>query len=134
MARAATARREKTDTAEPNLDSMSVDQLVTLGQEIDEELNGKVLEQRRTLESELAKLNRFHSISRGKSSAEARKPVAAKYRNPENPSETWAGRGLKPRWLKAALEAGKNLDDFLISASTPPLKVAARKKLGVARK
>jgi H-NS histone family len=28
-------------------------------------------------------------------------PVAPKYRNPENPSEAWAGRGLKPRWLTA---------------------------------
>jgi hypothetical protein len=25
--------------------------------------------------------------------------VAPKYRNPENPAETFAGRGLKPRWL-----------------------------------
>ena len=41
-------------------------------------------------------------------------PVAPKYRNPENPAETWAGRGLKPRWLTAAIKGGKKLDDFLI--------------------
>jgi hypothetical protein len=33
-----------------------------------------------------------------------RGPVAPKYRNPENPSETWAGRGLTPRWLAAAIK------------------------------
>jgi H-NS histone family len=40
--------------------------------------------------------------------------VAPKYRNPENPAETRAGRGLKPRWLTAAIKGGKTLDDFLI--------------------
>lgn len=25
---------------------------------------------------------------------------------------TWSGRGLQPDWLKAALQAGKRLDDF----------------------
>ena len=40
--------------------------------------------------------------------------VEPKYRNSENPAETWAGRGLKPRWLTAAIKGGKTLDDFLI--------------------
>jgi DNA-binding protein H-NS len=43
--------------------------------------------------------------------------VAPKYRDPENPAETWAGRGLKPRWLAAALKSGKELEDFSIEAS-----------------
>ncbi len=29
------------------------------------------------------------------------------HRNPNNPAETWTGRGRKPRWLVAALDAGK---------------------------
>ena len=28
--------------------------------------------------------------------------------------ETWAGRGVRPRWLVAAIKGGKKLDDFLI--------------------
>ncbi|MGY6703842.1 H-NS histone family protein [Roseinatronobacter sp.] len=43
-----------------------------------------------------------------------RKPVAPKYANPADPSETWSGRGRKPRWVVAALDAGKNLDDLAI--------------------
>lgn len=39
--------------------------------------------------------------------------VAAKYRNPAT-GDTWSGRGLKPNWLKAALESGRTLDDFTI--------------------
>ena len=40
-----------------------------------------------------------------------------KYRNPENPAETWAGRGLKPRWLVAAVKSGKKPEDFLIAGA-----------------
>ena len=29
-------------------------------------------------------------------------------------SETWAGRGAKPRWMVAALKKGKKIDSFLI--------------------
>lgn len=39
--------------------------------------------------------------------------VEAKYRNPET-GESWSGRGLKPRWLVMAIDAGKTLEDFLI--------------------
>ncbi|OYU46327.1 MAG: histone family protein nucleoid-structuring protein H-NS [Burkholderiales bacterium PBB4] len=39
--------------------------------------------------------------------------VAAKYRDPASGS-TWSGRGLKPRWLTAAIAAGKTVEDFAI--------------------
>ena len=102
-----------------NLKSMSIEELVSLRDEIEGTLESKVAEERRSLESELAKLTRFSGGSRSKSlfGRGARGVVAPKYRNPENPSETWAGRGLKPRWLTAALDSGKKLDDFRIAAA-----------------
>ena len=39
--------------------------------------------------------------------------VAAKYRNPTT-GATWSGRGLKPKWLAAALAAGQALSDFAV--------------------
>lgn len=30
----------------------------------------------------------------------AKKPVPAKYRNPDNQDQTWSGRGIAPKWLK----------------------------------
>jgi DNA-binding protein H-NS len=39
--------------------------------------------------------------------------VAPKYRNP-NGTETWSGRGKRPRWFVAALKAGKKEKDLLI--------------------
>jgi DNA-binding protein H-NS len=41
--------------------------------------------------------------------------VAPKYRHPAT-GETWTGRGLKPKWLRAELEAGRTIDSFLIPA------------------
>lgn len=39
--------------------------------------------------------------------------VAAKYRNTAT-GETWSGRGLQPKWLKAALGAGRKLSEFTL--------------------
>jgi DNA-binding protein H-NS len=55
-----------------------------------------------------------HSVNI-KNPARRRYPqVFPKYRNPAEPSETWAGRGKKPRWLAAQLKSGKQIDDFRI--------------------
>ena len=32
----------------------------------------------------------------------------AKYANPDNPSETWSGRGRQPAWYKKAIKSGKS--------------------------
>lgn len=39
--------------------------------------------------------------------------VAPKYRDPAT-GATWSGRGLKPKWVAAAIDAGKKLEDFAI--------------------
>ena len=102
------------------LKSMSIEKLVALKDQIEAMLSSKVVEQRRALESELAKLGRFQSGKSGSKVARgfgARGAVAPKYRNPENPAETWAGRGLKPRWLTAAIKSGRKPEDFLIAGA-----------------
>lgn len=37
-----------------------------------------------------------------------------KYRNQDNPAETWSGRGRPPKWAQAALDQGQTLEDLLI--------------------
>jgi len=39
--------------------------------------------------------------------------VPPKYRNAAT-GDTWSGRGLQPKWLKAALASGKTIGDFTI--------------------
>jgi DNA-binding protein H-NS len=50
----------------------------------------------------------------GSTPTRKRAPVAPKYANPANKSETWSGRGRKPRWFEAALKAGKSTKDLSI--------------------
>jgi DNA-binding protein H-NS len=110
------------------LKSMSIDKLLKLKSQAVAALASKVTEQRRELELELSKLNRFQGGASRGAPRGARGPVAPKYRNPENPAETWAGRGLKPRWLSAAIKSGKKLEDFTIapSAGTGPARKVRR--------
>ena len=101
-----------------NLKSMSIGKLSKLKEQVDAVLSSKVIEERRAVQDQLTKLSRLTTSGlrlkgiRGGT----RGPVAPKYRNPANPGETWAGRGLKPRWLAAALKSGKKLEAFSVAA------------------
>src|ERR1700758_4504684 len=53
------------------------------------------------------------------SKAGKRSVVAPKYRNPEDASQTWSGRGKRPLWLVAALKRrGVTLDSLLIDGAS----------------
>ena len=39
---------------------------------------------------------------------------APRFRNPENPDQTWSGRGRRPRWIHDAEAAGRSLEDLRI--------------------
>jgi DNA-binding protein H-NS len=108
-----------------DLNSLSIDELWTLHEEVGTLLSEKILTEKRGLEERLARLDgavaKRASIARTNSKTSQRRglrrkypPVLPKYQNPNNPSETWAGRGKQPRWLVSQLKAGKDKDDFLI--------------------
>jgi DNA-binding protein H-NS len=125
---------------EPNLmpaiglKSMSIEKLSKLQADVEATLGAKVVEERRELEAKLTQLSRLGDGHvrvrgvRGGGRTGARGPVAPKYRNPENPSETWAGRGLKPRWLSAAMKSGKKLEDFAVGGKSAAASKAMPKK------
>ncbi|HEX4869513.1 MAG TPA: H-NS histone family protein [Moraxellaceae bacterium] len=46
--------------------------------------------------------------------AAPRKSVAEKYRNPRDPSQSWSGRGKRPRWLQEQLDQGGKLEQFQV--------------------
>jgi DNA-binding protein H-NS len=47
-------------------------------------------------------------------SGKSRKPVQPKYRNPDDPSETWSGRGRQPKWVQMAIAHDRKLEDLAI--------------------
>lgn len=104
-----------------NFESMSVDELWAIHEQIGELLVRKIDDQKKQLEKRLAKLSTDMSlrskIQAGTANGRVRRPypeVVPKYRNPADPSETWSGRGKQPRWLAAQIQNGKSLESFLI--------------------
>ena len=94
------------------LEILSTEELWALHDRVTAKINAE----KKVLEDRLAKLNgRVRVAQIGETPKRRSYPtVFPKFRNPEQPSETWAGRGKKPRWLTAQLKAGKQIDDFRI--------------------
>jgi DNA-binding protein H-NS len=118
-----------------DLESMSVDQLWSLHQLVASVLAGKISAEKARLDERLRQLVEPGTAPANvKKMPHARRPypqVFPKYRNPAEPSETWAGRGKQPRWLTAQLRSGKQLDDFRIQ---PPSDRARRRNSRTNRK
>ena len=81
-------------------------------------------EKRRALKEQIEGMVKEHGVSLAElfpQTGRARSPrkearkrgePTVKYRNPENPAQTWTGNGRKPAWLLEALSSGKALEDF----------------------
>ena len=54
------------------------------------------------------------AVGRPRKAAKKASRVEPKYADPANGSQTWSGRGKRPRWFHAALSAGKKEKDLLI--------------------
>jgi DNA-binding protein H-NS len=99
-----------------DLKSMSIDELWSLHEFVSAALARRIPVQAARLDQRLRQLGLGAvSLRMG----QLRRPypqVFPKYRNPAEPSETWAGRGMKPRWLTAQLKSGKQIDDFRVDS------------------
>jgi len=94
-------------------------QLLEIMKEIPIELKSRDKTMRQELRKRVQKMveEAGYSIDDVMSTSKAsapKKKAPPKYRNPEDDSSTWTGRGRKPLWVLAALESGKSLDDLLI--------------------
>jgi DNA-binding protein H-NS len=106
----------------PSFDGMSVDELWQLHEELSRVLSVRLTSEKRELEKRLAQLRREKQMRQTESAAPRSAPrerrkyprVFPKYRNPEEPFETWSGRGKQPRWLTAALKTGHKIEEFVI--------------------
>ena len=97
------------------LKTLSIAKLQDLKAKVDIAIAQKVSERRHELEGELSKLAHLEGRARGKvGRGGSRGAVTPKYRNPDDPSQTWAGRGLRPRWLVALESEGKDRKDYAV--------------------
>jgi len=106
----------------PSFESMTVDELWLLYEELSQVLSVRLTSEKRELEKRLSQLQRENKSRASESVVATSTPrerrhyprVLPKYRNPNEPSETWSGRGKTPRWLAAALKTGHTIDEFAI--------------------
>jgi DNA-binding protein H-NS len=109
-------RREALGTVmKQDLKSLSTDELWALHEKITATLATKLAAEKAMLERRLKLLEKV-CVERPASKRRPYPTVFPKFKNPEKPSETWAGRGKQPRWLKKQLKLGKRIDDFRIES------------------
>jgi DNA-binding protein H-NS len=98
-----------------NLEAMPLDELWALHEQIGSMLTAKIAAEKRKLEKRLKELDRkFRSSSDEPRQRRPYPKVYPKFRNPEQPSQTWSGRGKQPSWVSQLLKAGKSIDDLRI--------------------
>jgi DNA-binding protein H-NS len=111
-----------------DLKLMPVDELLSLQELVKSVLIRRISAEKARLDQRLRQLLEPGTVpDKVKEMPHARRPyppVFPKYKNPEQPAETWAGRGNQPRWLIAQLRSGKQLDEFRIQ---PPSNRARRR-------
>jgi DNA-binding protein H-NS len=100
-----------------------LDQLLTQRAELDAKIQRAQAEARDNAIAQVRELMARHGLTMADITARvprvAKRPAAtggakvpAKYR--DQAGNTWSGRGLKPKWLTAALAQGAQLSDFAV--------------------
>ncbi|MFO1433202.1 MAG: H-NS histone family protein [Candidatus Competibacteraceae bacterium] len=103
--------------AEINLYDLSIQELQALSRDIEGELKRRGDEERKKVLAQMKELAASVDMTLEEViaySSTKKTKGEPKYQNPENPKQTWTGRGKRPSWIKAALEQGKSLDELRI--------------------
>lgn len=66
------------------------------------------------LEAKAAEMGFTLSELTGTQTGRKAKVNPPKFRNTEDQTQTWSGRGRQPAWIKDAIARGESLDQFLI--------------------
>lgn len=102
----------------PDLSKHSLEELKALKKDVDKAIADFEKRKRSEAMKEIQAVAKKHGLSVDEivgGKAKGRKSKAApKYRNPDDASQEWSGRGRQPAWFKAALAAGKKPESLEI--------------------
>ena len=96
-----------------DLSGLNIDQLTDLVGKAQSEMASREKQRRKDLRSELERrvvadgyklADIFPELRNGASGGRQRRKMPVKFRNPQNPEETWTGIGRSPKWVQAILE------------------------------
>lgn len=116
------AEDQNTELSE-KLDSLNIDELKDLRKTVDRAIASYETRKRQEAISAAEQAAREHGFKltdllgngkagRGRKSDAGSTGAVAKYMNPDNPEQTWSGRGRRPQWINEALESGRTLEDL----------------------
>ena len=104
-----------------NLDTLSYDELVKLETQVAELRAQKLREEEEDAKRQIREIAKKHNLvvtfgSAPKKNVDSapKATVAPKYRSLQDASMTWTGRGRKPAWVAAHLDAGGKLEELAI--------------------
>ncbi len=101
-----------------DLNSLSLKDLKELQSQVAKAIAGFEDRRKREAIAELEEIARAKGFSlaelTGATPTRKRSPSVARYANPADKSDTWSGRGRKPRWFIEALSRGKQPEDMAI--------------------
>lgn len=102
--------------ARPDLAELSLKQLEELKARVEEAISEARVREKAELRQKFTELAAKSGLSLSDVMDTGRrgKKAAVKYQNPDNPAETWTGRGRKPNWLVAKLGRSGKIESFLI--------------------
>lgn len=109
-----------TKEKEPKFDEMSVRELVELQGKLSNALDSvksrRITEVRTQIEDLLASEGFTFDEVFGHGKGGKKFPNnPPKYRNPDNPEQSWSGKGKRPNWLTEKINAGADKEDFRIA-------------------
>lgn len=101
-----------------DLSKLSMDELKQLKKDVDAAIKGFAIRQRAEAMKAIEAVAKQHGMSVddivGGKGRKRKGKAPAKFANPQNPSETWSGRGRQPAWYKSAIAAGKKPESMAI--------------------
>ena len=106
-----------------DLDRLSTDELWETYEVVTAALATRIIAEKQALESKLAVLKHGLAkpglVSKGRliqmpQSKRHYPKVLQKYRNPQDHSQTWSGRGKQPHWIAKLLKTGTKLDELIM--------------------
>lgn len=105
-----------------DLGNLTYDQLHKLSEQVAEAKKNRKSEEAKAVKTKIEDLlkrsgftiSALYGLARG-STRSARKSATVQYRNPNDRSQVWTGRGRRPFWLVEALKKkGATLKDFQV--------------------
>ena len=95
-----------------DLSTLNIDQLTDLVGKAQSEMASREKQRRRDVRSELERRviaegyklpDIFPELGNGAAGGRQRRKMPVRFRNPQNPEETWTGIGRSPKWVQAIL-------------------------------